>query len=162
MVADASIFVVRPFSKPARADLKDAFRIYLAPGALTQLGLKPGDLCEVWKDPSKKGKAVAWPPTEKLQENIVQTSKILQSTYGLRLGDKLSVQKSDACIRDIAAVYLRELQDDCMLGSSNDEQRREKFCWEWFLEKPLGLAHLPTLQGPSPDDEILSQRKPIS
>lgn len=147
MAADASTFVVRPLSKPARADLKHAFRIYLAPGALHQLGLKAGDLCEVWKNLSKKGTAVVWPPTEKLQENIVQTSKILQSTYGLSLGDKISMRKSDACIRDIAAVYLQELQGDCMLGSSNDEQQREKVCWEGLLEEALGLAHLPRSTG---------------
>ena len=63
--------------------------------------MRGGDVCTIWKDGSQKGKAIAWLTPEKIQKHIVQTSKILQTTYGLVLGDRAHIRKDDRPVSTI-------------------------------------------------------------
>lgn len=134
-------FVVRPLSRPARADLKDAFRIYLSPTSLLQYKLNAGDRCYLWKDSAQKHNAIVWPAPEKLQGTVVQTSKYLQTTYDLKLGDRVFLAKDERPLEVINTVYLQELtsrHDNGEIDNSLDVC--DVSHWEWFLEDPLGLS----------------------
>jgi AAA family ATPase len=158
MASALHTYTVRPLSKPARADLKDAFRIFLSPSALLFLKLKAGDACSIWKESSpqqQRRTAIAWPAPEKLQEHVVQTSKPLQKAYQLNLGDKVHIQKADKGIDAIGTILLEEVEAAHNTKDNNHHHhphphpqhlplyalsRREKDHWAWLLEDPLGLG----------------------
>ncbi|KAI9887631.1 MAG: AAA+-type ATPase [Watsoniomyces obsoletus] len=131
-MVEAKQYTVRPLSRPARADLKDAFRIYVSPASLGILKLKSGDLCTIWSNGSQKGSAIAWPAPEKLQDTVVQTSKQLQNAYQLNLGDKIHIEKDEKPIPIINTAYVK------MDGDLDDSFEKER--WEWLLEDPLETA----------------------
>ena len=137
MADDTQRFTIRPFSKTPRTDLKDAFRLYMSPSTLSLLRMRGGDVCTIWKDLSQKGNAVAWPAPEKIQDHIVQTSKMLQATYGLVLGDKVKIQKVD---RPISTIRIACLEDVTSQGVDQSVKSPDLEHWEWFLEDPLGLS----------------------
>jgi AAA family ATPase len=136
-------YTVRPFFKPARADYKDAFRIYLAPAALLLHQLRAGDPCDIWIDGCSKQTAIAWPAPEKIQDTVVQTSKTLQNTYGFRLGDRISLTKRESLIPDSILVSLKDAEPEVGWQGSTDIHANvfdesDNAGWEWFLSYPLG------------------------
>ncbi|KAI9782607.1 MAG: AAA+-type ATPase [Geoglossum umbratile] len=143
---DPRKYVVRPFSRPARTDYKDAFRIYLAPAALLLYQLRAGDPCYIWVEDSAKHTAIAWPSPEKTQDTVVQTSKTLQNAYGFRLGDRVSLAKRGDPVANSVLVFLQDLEP--RVGSQGSPDVRESLAfggsdnagWEWFLEYPLAKA----------------------
>ncbi|KAH0566285.1 hypothetical protein GP486_000310 [Trichoglossum hirsutum] len=136
-------YTVRPFFRPARTDYKDAFRIYLAPAALLLHQLRAGDPCHIWIEDCTKQTAIAWPASEKIQDTVIQTSKMLQNTYGFRLGDKVSLAKREGLIPDSTLVSLEEIELGVDLQGSTDIRvfdESDNAGWEWFLSYPLGKA----------------------
>lgn len=146
-------FTIRPFSRPARSDLKDALRVHFSPSALVLLKLKPGDLCQICTSNEDDGRrsstAIAWTAAEKIQETVVQTSKTLQEIYGLRLGDKVDVEPYDGSkIPEATTVWLKihasqkpsSSVSGTGGGASESADENEKTHWEWYLDLPLGRA----------------------
>ena len=139
---DNRTYTVRPFSKPARNDLKDVFRIYLSPSTLLLHKLRAGDACQIQNPGGRSKLAIAWTAPEKIQDTVVQTSKTLQSLYGLKLGDKISILGGDATIADVRSVQLAEVPRNGTAlpyaGLTDDERAH----WAWFLEHPLSRAEM--------------------
>lgn len=95
--------------RPANTD-KDVFRISLNVVSMLSLKLKSGDTCEIQgglAEPSGRKKlAIAWEASG-IKDYVVQTSKILQECYGLKLGDKITISRSFAPVEDTSVVILQ-------------------------------------------------------
>ena len=131
-------YTVRPFSKPQRSDLKDAFRAFLSPGTLLLNKLRSGDTCYLETE-TVSAPIQAWTAHEKIQDNIVQTSKLLQELHGLRLGDKVSIRRDEAPLTEIQTVSLSEIPSELEKKTISIGHQGH---WEWFLEYPLQRAEL--------------------
>ena len=125
-------FTVRPFEGPGKSDYKGAFRIYLSGPALMSLKLRAGDLCQVKHEGSSAKTAIAWNAAQKIQDSIVQTSKTLQELYGLKLGDKITIEKVQRPLVVPKQVKLWEVTDGDS-GLSDDSRAH----WEKYLQKEL-------------------------
>jgi AAA family ATPase len=137
-MASGQKFTVRPFSKPGRSDLNDAFRIYLSPTALLSLKLRSGDSCSILPEGSPARTAISWTAAEKIQDTVVQTSKVVQDLYGFRLGDKVSIVKADIPVPEVDVVTLEEAPKDHVdVPKGESTSSIDKTHWEWFLEHPL-------------------------
>ncbi len=137
MAAEASKYSIRPFSKPARTDGKDTFRIYLSPATLLLHKLRAGDQCSVTGPNGPARTAIAWTAPEKLQDNVVQTSRALQTLYGFRLGDKVLIARRERPVQEVVTVSISEkVQNDGQAPLKAGEMGH----WEWFLELPLSKA----------------------
>ena len=135
-------YTVRPFSKPARTDLKDVFRIYLSTASLLLHKLRAGDACQIQTPGGSSKPAIAWPASEKIQDTVVQTSKTLQSLYDLKLGDKVFIVGGDGSITDVQSVQLTEVPREgsgLPYASVTDDERAH---WAWFLEDPVSSAEV--------------------
>lgn len=133
-------YIVRPFSKPARTDSKDVFRIHLSPATILLHELHAGDAYQVQKFNQIIGPAIAWPAPEKIIDSVVQTSKDLQALYGLKLGDRISILRNRVSIKDADSVVLCEfypMNVKTFLPLLNELQRAH---WSWFLEYTLEKA----------------------
>ncbi|MCJ1379327.1 AAA+-type ATPase [Xylographa soralifera] len=148
-LSDPRFYTVRPFSKSARTDLKDVFRVYLSPTTLLLHKLRSGDLCMLRL--SEEGTehldgtyipAIAWSAPEKIQDTVVQTSKALQELHHLKLGDKVSIKSAQEPLSDIQSITLSEIPqitlDSPLASLDNVEQGH----WAWYLELPLVKAEV--------------------
>ncbi|KZF21202.1 AAA-domain-containing protein [Xylona heveae TC161] len=141
-MAEGPKYTVRPFSKPARTDLKDAFRVYLSPASLLQLRVRAGDACLLTSHEGIQATVIAWTAPEKIQDTVVQTSKTLQAACRLKLGEKLSLIKQETLVPDADTFFLADItqyaeKEEAWTG--NDESH-----WEWYLEYILGRAEFIT------------------
>lgn len=136
-MAEASKYSIRPFSKPARTDGKDTFRIYLSPATLLLHKLRAGDPCSITGSNGPARTAIAWTAPEKIQDNVVQTSKALQTLYGFKLGDKVSISKQERPVQEVVKVSVSEKMQNDLPAALNAS---DKGHWEWFLELPLSRA----------------------
>jgi AAA family ATPase len=140
-MANTQKFTIRPLSKPGRSDLRDTFKIYLSPTALLSAKLRSGDVCSISKDDSSWRTAIAWSATEKIQDTVVQTSKLIQDLYGFKLGEKVSIAKLDEPIPEVDVVILDEVPK--AREEHQSEQRisgSDRGHWEWYLEHTLSTA----------------------
>lgn len=137
---DSKTYVVRPFSKPSRADLKDVFRIHLSPATMLLHELHAGDACQIGTSRETVGYAIAWPAPEKITDSVVQTSKALQALYGLKLGDKISILYHKIPITDADAVNTCEFYTSDIKNPLPTLNDCEKSHWSWFLEHTLEKA----------------------
>jgi AAA family ATPase len=133
-------FTVRPFEGPGRSDYKGAFRVYLSSPALMSLKLRVGDLCQLKLDGSSVKTAIAWNAVQKIQDSIVQTSKTLQELYGLKLGDKVTIEKVQRPLVAPKQVKLWEVTDGN--GTLSEDSRAH---WEKYLQKELAEIEVCTL-----------------
>ena len=138
-MAELPKHTIRPFSRPARSDQKDAFRIYLSPSTLLLHKLRAGDPCYLTGSNGPSQTAVAWTAPEKIQDNVVQTSKVLQTLYGFRLGDKVSISRHEGPFQDVVTVCLREVSE-CNGHAVLPIEATQTDHWEWLLEHPLSKA----------------------
>ncbi|MCJ1350895.1 MAG: AAA+-type ATPase [Icmadophila ericetorum] len=135
-------YTVRPLQKPVRADLKDVFRVYLSPTMLGFHKLRPGDVCRLESLDGIVMAAIAWAATERIQDTIIQTSKVFQTLHGLKLGDKVTIHKDNSLIEDVKTITLSEVSQD---GNEQDLvglDKAEQEHWRWFLEYPLDKAEI--------------------
>jgi AAA family ATPase len=138
-MSDKTKFTVRPFSRPARTDLKDALRVNISASALLSLKLRAGDLCLLERDGLPDQPAIAWQAVEKIQDTVVQISKQIQELYELKLGDKISILNTERPIDDAETVVLHEVRPDD--ASTGEELSPEDLPhWAWIIQDPLSRA----------------------
>ncbi|MCJ1226272.1 AAA+-type ATPase [Toensbergia leucococca] len=136
------LYSVRPLSKPARTDLKDAFRIYISPVTLLEHDLQAGHTCLVHLPEGSPLPAIAWPASEKIQDSVVQMSKFLQSLYGFRLGDKISITRCNASIANIQTVELSEILPLESKLSPKALDDSDRGYWAWSVKHHLLKADI--------------------
>ena len=139
-MSEPRFYTVRPFSRPARTDLKDIFRVYLSPASMLLHKLYPGAPCILKVPEGNPIPAIAWNAPEKIQETVVQTSKSLQALHSLKLGDKISVQQGDTSIEDVHTAILLELARDGSERTLDSLDASDRLDWEWSLKSPLKKA----------------------
>ena len=134
-------YTVRPFSRPSRSDLKDVFRAYLSPTTLFNYNLKQGDICWLSVPKGYLVQAVAWPVTEKIQDNIVQLSRPFQSMHGLQLTNKVLIAPKGGAAELASLIELSECTKTFGTdwGSLNQAEYKH---WAWYLEYPLSKAEI--------------------
>jgi AAA family ATPase len=142
-MAESPKFTVRPLSKQPRADLRESFRIYLSSASLLQCKLRVGDLCRIQAahEVGRPITAIAWSAAEKIQDTVVQTSKLLQEVGGFKLGDKVYITKEPEQIADISLVRVEECTGPSTTTLPELAETERKH-WEWSLEYPLSKAEV--------------------
>ena len=102
-----------PFTvRPTGTD-KEPFRVRLTAVSMLALKLKSGDTCELrTAEDNGEGKrklAIAWEGLGPgMKDTIVQTSRLLQDTYGFKLGDKIFITRSQP-VNEAGRITLRKL-----------------------------------------------------
>lgn len=130
-------YKVRPSS---RADLKDTFRVFLSPAQLLSHKLHAGDACHIETPQGSIRLAIVWPATEKIKDDVVQTSKALQVLYGLKLDSRISIRRGDVAIADADEVTLREIFHSESESALPNLDEDERFHWAWRLKHYLCKA----------------------
>lgn len=133
-------FVVRPFSKPARTDLKDLFRVYLSSTALVLNNLCAGDICLLQTSAGVDELVTVWPASEKIQDTVVQTSKTLQNLYSLKLGDNVTIARSHAAVEIARLVVLSEVPQLNLKSPLPSLGKTDRLHWAWVLQYTLEIA----------------------
>ncbi|KAI9802959.1 MAG: hypothetical protein M1825_002190 [Sarcosagium campestre] len=133
-------YTIRPHSKGANPGMQDAFRAYLSPTALLSQRLSSGDSCLLLKADSLVGMAIVWPATEKIQDTVLQTSRTLQATFGLKLGDKVSLKKNERPLPmldviSVQAIHNNATRSEDQVAFTGDDKDDER--WAWLLEEQL-------------------------
>ncbi|KAE8148854.1 P-loop containing nucleoside triphosphate hydrolase protein [Aspergillus avenaceus] len=136
-MSEARLFTVRPLSKQARSDYKDAFRVHLSASSLAALKLRAGDVCTLHISDDCVKTAIAWNATENIQNTVVQTSRTLQECYDIKLGEKVSISKVDGPLEEIESVSLVECSDVDKATKYGLLPPSEKCHWVWAIEFPL-------------------------
>lgn len=136
-MAELRLFTVRPLSKQTRNDHRDAFRVYLSSSSLASLKLRAGDICTLGPAGGIPKTAIAWNATENIQNSVVQTSRTLQDCYDIKLGEKVSISKSDDALEEIESISFTECSDADKISSYGPLAHSEKSHWAWALESPL-------------------------
>ena len=134
-------YTVRPFSKPSRLDLQDVFRVYLSAATLMHHNLESKGICWLSVPEGSRIQAIAWLATEKIQDTIVQTSKMFQSLHALKLGDKVSIVPKGGVAETASTIELSECIDSYKDGQGSLDQSQWKY-WAWYLEHPLSIAKI--------------------
>lgn len=155
-MAEARTFTVRP--RQVRSDLKDAFRIYLSSSSLAALKLRADCLCTITSGEGPPRTAIAWTAVENIQKTIVQLPGTLQDCYGIRVGEKVDISRTDGVLDDLESVVLVDISDSEKIAQYGPIDADERCHWEWALEFPLSrcevLAHSLTF-----DFELRGQRR---
>ncbi|EEH19639.1 hypothetical protein PABG_01898 [Paracoccidioides brasiliensis Pb03] len=142
MAVEPPKFTVRPLLKQPRNDQRDSFRICLSPSSLLLVKIRAGDLCRLELAGGSPKTAIAWTAPEKIQDTIVQTSKVLQDLYGFKLGEKVSISRENEPLEDIAVVRLEECTDATKLSGVGPVQEADREHWAWGLEYPLSKCEV--------------------
>lgn len=109
-MANTSRFTVRPLTNP-KIDVKDSFRVHLSSSALQKLKAQPGDVVTLQVEDRPPQTALIWLSTEpKLTDSVVQTSRVLQQTYGISLQDKVTISKLEGP-EPAAEITMEEVDD---------------------------------------------------
>ncbi|KAJ5175500.1 ATPase [Penicillium canariense] len=136
-MADVRSFTVRPLTKQARSDLKDAFRVYLSSSSLAALRLRADDLCTLTSAERAPKTAIAWTAVENIQSTVVQTSRTLQDIYGIKIGEKVAITKLDGTLDEIESIILVDCSDPEKIEKHGPIATDERCHWEWTLEFQL-------------------------
>ncbi|KAB8266798.1 P-loop containing nucleoside triphosphate hydrolase protein [Aspergillus minisclerotigenes] len=136
-MSEPRLFTVRPLSKQARNDHKDAFRVYLSSSSLAALKLRAGDACTLNYSGECAKTAIAWSATENIQTTVVQTSRTLQDCYGVKIGEKVSISKTDGPLGEIESISFVECSDIERMTRYGPIPPLERHHWAWALEFPL-------------------------
>ena len=146
-----STFIVRPSNSE-----KEAFRVRLSPGSLLGLKLKPGDLCAISRILSMSNGetdiahdmdnmsltakpafyAIAWEASGTgMKETVVQMTKFLQDLYGIKLGDKVILERSKYRLEEAESVTLVDQ------GQNAGIFDKQKGFWEQYASLFLNGLH---------------------
>lgn len=138
---------IRPFANQNfkdRPDQNGVSRVYLASTALSELNLKPGMLCQIWKkDEQERKEAVAWLTTEKsTNKKVIHMSKTFQDVCDFKLSDDLFLCAAGT-VGVAGSIFFRDItsQESGEIPEISEEDRPH---WEWFLRESLGkfFVHL--------------------
>lgn len=134
---------IRPFANQNfkdRPDQNGVSRVYLASTALSELNLKPGMLCHIWrKDDQDKKEAIAWLTTEKsTNKKVIHMSKTFQDVCDFKLADDLLISGAGT-LGTAGSIFLRDItsQEPVEVAEIEDEDRSH---WEWFLRENLSTS----------------------
>ena len=144
-MAEVRLFTVRPLSKQPRSDFKDAFRINLSSSSLAALKLRAGDICNLKALEGPLKTAIAWTATENIQNTVVQTSRTLQDSYGIRVGEKVSIHRAVDDLEEIESISLEDCSDPDKLTKYGQLSDVDMPHWAWCLESPLSRCDLLTV-----------------
>ncbi|KAJ5108759.1 ATPase [Penicillium angulare] len=159
-MADVRSFTIRPVTKNARSDLKDAFRIYLSSSSLAALRLRADDLCVLSSAERPPKTAIAWTATENIQATVVQTSRALQESYGMKVGEKVAITKIDGALENILSVNVVDVSDEEKIERFGAISAEERCHWEWALEFQLLRCEVLS-KGLTFDLELKGQRRSL-
>ena len=100
-------FTVRPSPANAQTSPNGAFKVYVSPAVLLAQNIENGRVCAVksGKWPSAKP-VIVQSASERIQNNIIQTSQTLQNMYGFKLGDKLELLPNQSPIPEATSIEL--------------------------------------------------------
>lgn len=143
-MSETRLFTVRPLSKQARSDFKDAFRVNLSSSSLAALKLRAGDACNLQPVEGRPKTAIAWTATENIQNTVVQASRTLQDCYGIKIGEKISINRVDHSLEATNTVFLQDCTDLDKLEKYGQLSDADKIHWTWGLELPLSRCELIT------------------
>lgn len=134
---------IRPFANQStkdRADQNGVSRVLLTSVALSELNLKPGQVCYIWKkDELDRKEAIAWTTTEKNNnKKIIHMSKTFQDLLDFKLSDDLLVSAAGN-VKIAEAVVLREITPQHP-EEVPELQGEAKSHWEWFLRENLSRS----------------------
>jgi AAA family ATPase len=107
---------------------------------LDRYKLRSGDPCKLTNQDGIRCPAIAWAASEKIQDNIVQTSKIFQELHSLKLGDKVFVERQDNPLIELGTAVVCEVTEAGGLQGPIDQD--ERLYWSWLLEQPLSRAEV--------------------
>ncbi|EEP77728.1 ATPase [Uncinocarpus reesii 1704] len=141
-MAERHKFTIRPVSRQPRNDSKDAFRVWMSAASLLQCHLIIGEPCHLQLDDGPRQTAIAWSAPEKIHDNVIQTSKLLQTMYGFKLGDKVTVTESKEPLREIGVARLEECTDATTIATYGELAEQDRPYWEWGLEHPLSNCEI--------------------
>lgn len=105
--------------RPSESE-KEAGMVFMSATQMLSLKLKNGDLCSItWKDQSDT--AVAWLTSKAdLKDGVIGVSRWLQDRCGIKLENKVTVEKSQSVLPDDAGIPIEpvsgELQDSDLPG----------------------------------------------
>lgn len=137
-MAESRRYTVRP-NNPAKADSKDLLRVVLSPNALQHHKLRAGDVCRVSPSSQSSFLAIAWPATERIQDNIIQTTKAFRFMSSLKLGDQVSLSRTAQGVLVAKHVILSEVQD-AETDSSSPTLDGDRRSWASVLKSQLQQA----------------------
>ena len=127
-----------PEYKVRPSSCKDVFRIFLSPAQLLLHKLHAGDVCHlVTLHQSSTRPAVVWPATEKIRDDVVQTSKALQVLYGLKLDSRIFIRRSDGAIVDANEITLSEIPPNEQESALPNLDEDDRSGWAWRLKHCL-------------------------
>ena len=135
-------YSLRPLPKPVRTDLKDVFRVYLSSNAMASHQLQSGSNVQLRTDDGRLVPAIAWNASERIQDSVIQTSKIFQELHGLKLGGKITLEPGQYFLHDAKTVTLCEVErseSGPILAPLNGTESKH---WAWFLEYVLLKAEV--------------------
>lgn len=132
---DTELYKVRPW--PDGTDFSDVFRVFLPPSSLLLHKVSPGDICTIHTAERSVFPAVVWQSSDKINEKRIRTSKALQKAYGLKLGDEISIKRSNALPEDASEVSLCEMSQDKSGASLPGLDDIGRSHWAWLLEYSL-------------------------
>ncbi|KAL8729970.1 MAG: hypothetical protein Q9166_004415 [cf. Caloplaca sp. 2 TL-2023] len=137
-MVEARKYTVRPY-KPARADLKDSFKVYLSARALQAHNLGSGGICQLSNATGSSFPAIVeWLSSGTIQDTIIQTTETLRDLYDLKLGDHVSLSRSSKIILNANDVILVECRDPDQ--TLTDLQPPETLYWAGLLDQRLKQA----------------------
>ncbi|KAL5356188.1 P-loop containing nucleoside triphosphate hydrolase protein [Aspergillus floccosus] len=136
-MSEPRLFTVRPLSKPTRSDHKDAFRVCFSASSLANLKLRVGDICSIAQADAPPKSAIAWNAAENIQNTVVQTSRTLQDCYGIKLGEKVTINKVEGPLDEIDSIYLVECSDAERISKYGPLSPSDVGHWSWALGHPL-------------------------
>ncbi|KAJ5605068.1 hypothetical protein N7510_010222 [Penicillium lagena] len=158
-MAEVRSFTARPLSKQARSDLKDAFRVYFSSSSLAALKLRAGDICSLTSAEGPPKTAIAWAAVENIQNTVVQTSRTLQDCYGIKIGEKVAINRLEGTLEEIKSVTVVDRTDAEKLAKYGDIRDEDQSHWAWAL-KNLQLARCEALStGLVFDLDLIGQRR---
>lgn len=142
-MTDKLEFAIRP-AKPGRADMKDAFRVYLSGATLLNLKLRAGDPCQLELPGPIFKTAIAWTAPENIGKTVLQASDILQQTYDLKPKDRVYISRETQELKPVVTAYLRECTETSVLADYGRLPESDLSHWAWFLAHPLSRAEFLT------------------
>ncbi|EAW13308.1 putative AAA family ATPase [Aspergillus clavatus NRRL 1] len=157
-MSETRLFTIRPLSKQGRSDYKDAFRIHLSSSSLATLKLRAGDICNVCIPGGVPATAIAWTATENIQSTVVQTSRVFQDCYGIKVGEKASITRAEGPLEDIISIQLSECSEAERLNRYGLLPSSDACHWTWALELPLSRCEVVAV-GLVFDLELKGQRR---
>ncbi|OCK86366.1 AAA-domain-containing protein [Lepidopterella palustris CBS 459.81] len=111
-------FSLRPLGGRSPSALEGGFRVHLSENDLAALGLVTGDVCRLTAPNGASGLGIAWLASRDINASnkcIAKVTATLRETYGIKLEDRVSIDKVDEAWRPADAVSLTPVNPSRLL-----------------------------------------------